>query len=156
MKLYQSANYVLPVSGFLWLFLVIISCNSNTDGEGSLSQSDSNKYEQYLIHGKRLYTQNCANCHQNDGTGLGRLIPPLKESDYMKASVANSVCIIKHGLKGEIVVNGVHYHQAMPANPQLTNLEIAEIATYIYNSWGNDGGFIKVQEVNSYLQNCAE
>lgn len=156
MKRFQPANYLLAISGFVWLLLVVISCNTSDSDEDSLTQSDSNKYQQYLIHGKRLYKQHCSNCHQTDGTGLGRLIPPLKDSDYMQASIANTVCIIKHGVKGEIIVNGVAYNHAMPANPQLKNLEIAEITTYILNSWGNDGGFVKVQDVNDYLRDCSQ
>jgi cytochrome c551 len=35
----------------------------------------------------------------------------------------------------------------MPANPDLTDLEIAEILTYIGNTWGNGMGGFTLEEV---------
>jgi hypothetical protein len=43
----------------------------------------------------------------------------------------------------------------MPAQPELSNLEIAEILTYISNSWGNQSGFISVSKVATSLVDCA-
>jgi nitrite reductase (NO-forming) len=40
-------------------------------------------------------------------------------------------------LSGEIVVNGETYNNTMPAQA-LTDQEVAEILTYVYDSWGNN------------------
>ena len=47
-----------------------------------------------------------------------------------------------------------NYNQAMPGIPSLTNLEIAEIATFIYNSWTHEQGIIEISAVNKMLQEC--
>jgi mono/diheme cytochrome c family protein len=118
------------------------------------SNTEMQKFSKYMIQGKSLYTTHCSNCHQENGSGLGKLYPPLAQSDYMANKLPATICLIKNGIKGEIVVNGVVYNQEMPALDQLTNLEIAEISTYIYNTWGNERGFITVQEVEKALNNC--
>lgn len=109
-------------------------------------------YQQYMVHGLRLYQEKCANCHQKNGTGLKRLIPPLIQTEYLQ-DLVKTACSIKNGLKGEIMVNGISYNQPMPA-ADLTDLEIAEIITYINNSWGNMGGLSRVNEVGKALARC--
>lgn len=93
-------------------------------------------------------------CHQKDGEGLAKLYPPLNKSDFMDNHLEEVICIIKYGRKEPLTVNGVVYTQPMPGVPTLTNLEIAEVATYIYNSWGHDRGIINVKEVDKILQQC--
>jgi mono/diheme cytochrome c family protein len=112
------------------------------------------KFAKYMIQGKQLYTTHCSNCHQENGDGLGKLFPPLAKADYMLDNIPRSICVIKNGLKGEIKVNGRTYNQAMPALDRLTNLEIAEISSYIYNSWGNEKGMIELETVEESLSNC--
>ncbi|WP_017730555.1 c-type cytochrome [Nafulsella turpanensis] len=112
------------------------------------------KFRQYAVQGQILYQQHCTNCHQQDGSGLGELIPPLAQSDFLLNNKGHALCIIRHGMEGPVVVNGVQYNQPMPANPALTDIEIAEIATYILNSWGNEGGFVSVQEAEERLNQC--
>ncbi|GAA5042913.1 hypothetical protein GCM10011506_45860 [Marivirga lumbricoides] len=112
------------------------------------------KFAKYMVAGKQLYTTHCSNCHQESGQGLGKLYPPLAKSDFMMQNVNRTACLIKNGIKGEIIVNNITYNQEMPALEELTNLEVAEIATYIYNSWGNERGFVTVKEVETSLSNC--
>ena len=76
-------------------------------------------------------------------------------SDYLLEDLPRAACIIKHGQAKEIVVNGVSYNQMMPANP-ISNLEIAEVLTYITNAWGNDKGLTGVKEVDKWLKDCEE
>lgn len=112
------------------------------------------KFTQYYNQGEKLYEQNCSNCHQKDGTGLGRLYPPLNKSDYMSKNFADVICLMRFGKNGSLTVNGVNFNQAMPGIPTLTDLEIAEIATYIYNRWQHQHGMIEVKEVSNILENC--
>ena len=137
--------------------LLFFCCAPEKDKiDRELSDIKDPKVLQYAIEGKILYENYCANCHQNDGTGLGKLIPPLKGSDYMENDPGKTVRIIKHGLRGEITVNGQLYNQPMPANPNLTNMEIAQIVTYIYNIWGNEAGVVDGKKVAEYLETKKE
>ncbi|GCC53645.1 hypothetical protein SanaruYs_38900 [Chryseotalea sanaruensis] len=72
----------------------------------------------------------------------------------MTNNVEEVICLIKHGKDGELLVNGKLYNQRMPGVETLTPLEIAEISTYIYNTWSNDHGLIDVKQVELVLQDC--
>lgn len=151
-------NY-LPSFFFFHLILLLLGCNveSGSDENASvqnLSPQEKMRYNQYMAYGQKLYTQHCSNCHQEEGTGLGRVIPPLAESDYMLADIRRTICLIRYGLEDSIKVNGENYHQKMPANEKLTALEIAQITTYITNSWGNTNGYVSVKETIEYLEYC--
>ncbi len=139
---------------------LLFGCSSNTkeksDFYEAMDHRTRTRFRQYMILGKGLYQQHCANCHGQEGEGLERLIPPLAKSDYLMAEIDRAVCQITNGMKGEIVVNGVTYNQEMPANKELRALEIAEITTYIANSWGNQRGLISSKNVQEFLRNCTE
>ena len=45
-----------------------------------------------------------------------------------------------HGLSGKVTVNGQEYNSVMPPMTQLNDDEVANILTYVVNSWGNPGG----------------
>jgi cytochrome c551 len=144
--------------GILVLVLAVsIGCSPKPSSEeNTLAQISDPEVMKYAVNGKQLYENYCGNCHQPDGKGLGKLIPPLRDSDYFQANVHRTVWIMRHGQKGEILVNGEKYNQAMPSNPQLKPLEIAQIATYLYNIWGMNEGVISAPEVEDYLRNAPE
>lgn len=141
----------------LLLLTILGSCSPKASSEeNTLAQISDPEVMKFAVNGKRLYENYCGNCHQADGRGLGKLIPPLRDSDYFKASVHRSIWIMRNGQQGEIVVNGETYNQAMPANPQLKPLEIAQISTYLYNIWGMNEGVIPTSEVEDYLKKAPE
>ncbi len=137
--------------------LLVTSCNRGTHESEALKNlipTDQMRFQQYMVQGEMLYKRHCANCHQADGSGLKRLIPPLVNADYMLQDVSRTVCIIKYGMEGQVLVNGIDYQQPMPANEALKNIEIAQIATFIYNSWGHQKGYIPIQEIETSLSTC--
>lgn len=163
----QHPTFPFWLRQLIFLFLLITTmsaCNQEQERENKgsftvpegLEKTTELKFRQYAVQGRLLYEQHCANCHQADGTGLGTLIPPLAQSDYLQNNRHQVLCIIRHGMKGPMMVNGQEYNQPMPANPQLTDIEIAEIATYIFNAWGNQEGFVEVSEAKKVLKNCQE
>lgn len=133
--------------------LALISCTGNKEDNG-MDRETRIALRQMLTVGKQLYLQYCANCHMEDGAGFKELYPPLKNADYLKEDVARAVCIIKNGQKEPIIVNGEQYNQLMPNNLSLTNLEIAEITTYIYNRFADSTMVISAKEVDKILKNC--
>lgn len=117
------------------------------------SQGDIN-YARYYTNGKKLYDTHCQNCHGTQGEGLAALIPPLTDTLYLKQHRNELACIVKHGLDEEIVVKGQIYKEQMPANHQLTDIDVAAIITYISNSFGNKQGLYDVTNAGTDLKNC--
>jgi mono/diheme cytochrome c family protein len=58
-------------------------------------------------------------------------------------------------MQGPIQVSGKNYEGIMPAQATLSDIEIAEIITYITNSFGNEQGFYPYQQVRADLQKCS-
>jgi len=101
-----------------------------------------------------IYQTNCANCHMDNGEGLKNLIPPLAGADYLSTHAHELACIIKHGMRGEMVVNGISYNQAMPANESLSEIEIANLVNYIRSEWGNNLPRIPLNQIQQDLKAC--
>lgn len=86
--------------------------------------------------GRQTYMQTCFACHQSEGQGIPNAFPPLAQSDYLNADVDRAIDIVLHGKTGEITVNGEKYNSVMTSQT-LSDDEIANVLTYVYNSWGN-------------------
>jgi mono/diheme cytochrome c family protein len=111
-------------------------------------------YQQYVVEGRSIYEKNCSNCHQSDGSGLRDLYPPLAKTDLWKRVTQQQlVCIIKHGQKGEIKVNGKPYSGYMPANAKLEAIDMAELVTFMQDQWGNKKVY-SFDEAKAALKNC--
>lgn len=104
--------------------------------------------------GESLYNGQCSSCHGKEGEGLGQLIPPVANSDFIKEDKGLLSCIIIHGVDGPMVVNGVVYDGDMPGMPQLTKVEVANIINYIHEKWYRDKPLKTVPEVAKELENC--
>lgn len=126
----------------------LMACSNSKTSEAEI------KFQQYYVQGEQLYLKNCSNCHQPTGTGLGRVYPPLNKSDFMETHFEEVICLMKYGRDGELIVNGKSYIQPMPGVVSLTDLEIAEIATYIYNKWDQKRGIVEVSTVSRLISTC--
>jgi nitrite reductase (NO-forming) len=99
-----------------------------------------------LERGKKVYLSTCFACHLADGQGLPGVFPPLAGSDYLKADKDRAIRIPIKGQTGPITVNGRAYNNVMPPLP-FTDDQVADVLTYVMNSWGNDMGTVTADEV---------
>ena len=116
-----------------------------TINEAAPALRAKNKAERVLF-GERVYAQNCAACHQAKGEGIPGAFPPLTGSDYLLSDPEHSIDVLLKGLSGKITVSGQEYNGVMPA-VQLSDEKVANVLTYILNSWNNNGGEITPQQV---------
>jgi nitrite reductase (NO-forming) len=103
--------------------------------------------------GKLVFMQTCAVCHQTNGQGLPQVFPPLAGSDFLMADKARSIRIVLQGMSGPIMVNGTKYDSVMPPIVQLTDEQVANVLTYVRNSWGNSGEAVSPDEVRLEREN---
>jgi mono/diheme cytochrome c family protein len=92
--------------------------------------------------GERLYTANCAACHQATGLGIPGQYPPLVGSELVlgeKGYGENHLAkVVLNGLTGPITILGKTYNNNMPAwKDQMKDEQIAAILTYVRQAWGN-------------------
>jgi nitrite reductase (NO-forming) len=105
--------------------------------------------EQQMKAGEVLFKGTCSVCHQESGQGIPDVFPPLAKSDYLMQDPKRAIGIALNGLTGKVTVNGKTYDSVMPPMSQLTDDEIANILTYVLNSWGNDDGVITKEQVQA-------
>lgn len=101
-----------------------------------------------VARGQELYARNCFACHQLDGAGVPGVFPPLAKSDYLAADVDRAIRHVCEGLSGNIEVNGQKYAGLMPPIV-LNDADVADVFTYVLNSWGNSGGDVSAEQVRS-------
>ncbi|MBP4141659.1 nitrite reductase, copper-containing [Flavobacterium sp. P4023] len=93
--------------------------------------------DQQIASGRELYGRTCFACHQSEGQGVPNAFPPLAKSDFLNANTDRAVNAVLHGLSGEVTVNGKKFNNVMTSQ-NLTDDEVADVLTYVYNSWGNN------------------
>ncbi|SEN97863.1 Cytochrome c, mono-and diheme variants [bacterium A37T11] len=108
----------------------------------------------FYVNGKTLYEAHCQNCHGGQGEGLGKLYPPLSDTTSLKENHHQLACFIKNGLSGIRQIGGKTFDTEMPANPRLSDVEIAYLITYISNSFGNNLGIKRDSTVRKELMQC--
>lgn len=100
-----------------------------------------------IAKGKQVFLQTCFVCHQTEGQGIVGQIPPLAKSDYLMADKERSIRTVLQGLNGEVTVNGKVFNGVMVPLNNLSDHEIANVLTFVRNSWGNTGEAVSADEV---------
>ena len=104
-----------------------------------------------IARGKSVYEVYCLACHQPDGSGVENMNPPLVKTKWVLGDKKVLAKIVLKGLKGgEIDIDGDQFHNPMPPQESvLTDQEIADVLTYVRNSFGNKATLITAAEVKS-------
>lgn len=118
----------------------------NGKEDKTVASKQEKSLAQKIADGKQIYTKTCFACHQANGEGIPNAFPPLAKSDYLNADVKRAIDIILHGKTGEITVNGQKYNSVM-TKQALNDQEVADVLTYVYNSWGNNKTNVSVNTV---------
>jgi mono/diheme cytochrome c family protein/glucose/arabinose dehydrogenase len=87
--------------------------------------------------GEALFARACASCHQLDGGGMQGLAPPLRDSAWATGPIDRIVRIVAHGVRGPIEVNGATWTMEMPAQRQLSDVDVAAIVGYVRRAYGH-------------------
>lgn len=106
--------------------------------DGTAKMPAAANLQERIVLGKSIYSKTCFACHQNNGEGLPNAFPPLAKSDLLNTDINGAIDFVIKGKSGEITVNGKKYDGVMPAQT-LSDEEVANVLSYVYNSWGNNG-----------------
>lgn len=102
-----------------------------------------------IQRGKKVYETYCLNCHQPDGKGIPRMNPPLTKTKLVLGDRTKLINIILNGMDEEVEINGIAYLNPMPSQPHLKDQEIADVLTYVRNSFGNKATLVTAVQVKA-------
>jgi len=99
--------------------------------------------------GKKIFSANCATCHQMSGLGVAGQYPPLAGSEIVNGGSRLPAMIVLKGLTGPVTVKGQQFGSAVmqPWEKTLNDQKISDVLTFIRQEWGNTGGPISVEQV---------
>jgi mono/diheme cytochrome c family protein len=126
------------------LSLLIFFLSSAMIQKHTVSKSQSSGYQ--VDSGKIFYENYCLACHQEDGSGVPGMNPPLIKTDWVLGDSTRLIKVILNGLK-DTEINGDSYSNEMPSHDFLTDNQIAEVLTYVRKSFGNQAGAIGSEDV---------
>ncbi len=107
--------------------------------------------------GKKIFSANCATCHQANGLGVAGQYPPLAGSEYVDGGTRRLGMILLKGLQGPLTVKGQKYGSAVmqPWEKTLNDQKIADVLTYIRQDWGNTGGPVAAEGISALRKELA-
>ncbi len=86
-----------------------------------------------IARGEKVYAANCQACHQANGQGVAGAFPALAGSKVV-ANTPDQIAILLNG------------KNAMPSWKALSDVELAAVATYTKNAFGNKSGEVQPAE----------
>lgn len=106
-----------------------------------------------MRRGAAVYFDTCTGCHLEDGVGQPRIFPPLGHNAMLQQADPS-------GLEHLILAGSRIGTSAARTSPltmpsfawKLSDDEIADVATYIRNSWGNEAAAVTPAEVHEMRQ----
>ncbi|HZE12452.1 MAG TPA: cytochrome c [Chthoniobacterales bacterium] len=108
--------------------------------------------------GKKIFSANCAVCHQPDGNGAAAQgYPPLAGSEYTNGGSRRMGMIVLKGLQGPVTVKGQSFGSAVmqPWDKTLTDAKIADVMTYVRQAWGNKGSAVSAAQITGLRKELA-
>jgi len=102
-----------------------------------------------IANGKKVYMQTCVSCHQVDGGGVQNMNPPLIKTDYVLGDRTRLIKIVLNGFNENAEINGQTYSNNMPSHDFLTDQQIADVLTYVRNSFTNKAPAITMAQVKA-------
>lgn len=123
--------------------LVIVASSFVPDQTGGLKAA--------IERGKKVYEANCLACHQPDGTGVPSLNPPLVKTKWVLGDKKQlATWVLKGSEGGQVEIDGEKFHNPMPGMATMLNdQEIADVLTYVRNSFGNKASMVTPAEVKA-------
>ncbi|MDR5822501.1 cytochrome c [Caballeronia sp. LZ043] len=100
--------------------------------------------------GAAVYAGFCAQCHRDDGKGVPQVFPALAGNPSVVGEDTTSLIrLLVEGGNSPATINGPP-RQAMPSfAARLTDVQIAQVLTYVRASWGNDARPVTTNDVAS-------
>jgi mono/diheme cytochrome c family protein len=108
-----------------------------------------NKLKESIARGKIVYAARCLTCHQIDGGGVQNMNPPLTKTKWVLGDKPQLIQIVLKGQNTGVTIDDIDYHNVMASHKDLSDLQIADVLTYVRNSFGNKAKAVTEAEVKT-------
>jgi mono/diheme cytochrome c family protein len=105
--------------------------------------------DEQMKRGLAVYSRTCIACHQPTGMGLPPVFPPIANAPIAVGNPELPIKFILQGLMGPITVKGMTYNSMMPPVAGVSDGDIADVLTYVRQSFGNKGNPVSVDQVKA-------
>jgi len=105
--------------------------------------------DEQMKRGAAVYARTCIACHQPTGMGLPPVFPPIANAPIVVGNPELPIKFILQGLMGPITVGGTTYNSMMPPVVGVTDGDIADVLTYVRQSFGNQGNPVSADQVKA-------
>jgi mono/diheme cytochrome c family protein len=138
---------VLLGSGLIILAAILMSQAAKPAAPAQIKPAQGG-FAASMARGKQVYLLQCLACHQADALGVENMNPSLVKAKYVLGDKSTLVRIVLTGMKG-VEIDGDAYHNVMAPHSDLTDQQIADVLTYVRNSFGNKAKAITASEVKA-------
>jgi mono/diheme cytochrome c family protein len=105
--------------------------------------------EATLKRGAAVYARTCIACHQPTGKGLPPVFPSIAGTPIVVGNPELPIKFILQGLMGPITIDGITYNSMMPPVVGVSDQDIADVLTYVRQSFGNRGSVVTPAQVKA-------
>ena len=105
--------------------------------------------DEQMKRGLAVYSRTCIACHQPTGKGIPPVFPSIAETPIVVGNPELPIKFILQGLMGPITVGGMTFNSMMPPVPAVNDQDIADVLTYVRQSFGNKGNPVSVDQVKA-------
>lgn len=109
----------------------------------------SSSLKSTMQRGELVYKSVCLTCHQADGGGVPRMNPPLIKTKWVLGDKTKLITLMLKGMNEPIEIEDEEYHNPMPPHTELNDQQIADVLTFVRNSFGNKASAVTPTEVKS-------
>ena len=109
----------------------------------------SSSLKSTMQRGELVYKSVCLTCHQADGGGVPRMNPPLIKTKWVLGDKTKLITLMLKGMNEPIEIEDEEYHNPMPPHTELNDQQIADVLTFVRNSFGNKASIVTSSEVKS-------
>ncbi|HEY4334931.1 MAG TPA: cytochrome c [Puia sp.] len=128
------------LGGGLFILAVGLMSQTGKPAQGGLSAQ--------VTRGKQVFLAQCLACHMADGLGVQGMNPPLAKTKQVLGDKPTLIKIVLNGMQG-VEIDGEDYHGVMAPHRDLSDQEVADVLTYVRNSFGNKASAVAAAQVKT-------
>jgi len=104
-----------------------------------------------LDQGEKIYAQQCASCHRQDGSGVAGIYPPLDRNASVTEPVGvNATRVVLLGGFSPGTAANPRPYSMPPFAQQLSDTEVSAVVSYIRQAWSNHAPVVQERDVSKY------